>query len=52
MLALEAIAEQARIDDNHSLQKKFNEAEEAVKDPDFIRKLYHHGLYNYDFVTV
>lgn len=52
MFALEAIAEEARISDNHYLQKKFNEAEELVKDPITIMKFAQYGLYNFDFVTV
>jgi len=52
MLAMEAIAEAARISDNHSLQKKLNESEETITDPVLIAKLVDHQLWNYDFVTV
>ncbi len=52
MLALEAIAEQARISDNHSLQKKLNESEEQLTDAGKIAQLITYGLWNYDFVSV
>lgn len=49
---MEAIAEAARVSDNHSLQKKLNESEETITDPTIIAKLVLHKLWNYDFVTV
>ena len=52
MLAMEAIAEAARISDNHSLQKKLTESEETITHPNIIAKLVLHQLWNYDFVTV
>lgn len=52
MLAMEAIAEAARISDNHSLQKKLTESEDTITNPNIIAKLVLHRLWNYDFVTV
>ena len=52
MLAMEAIAEEAFIKDNNSLQKKLNESQESITSPVLISKLMQHDLWNYDFVTV
>lgn len=52
MLAMEAIAEAARISDNHSLQKKLTESEDTLTSPVLISRLVEHQLWNYDFVTV
>ena len=52
MLSLEAIAEEARLTDNQTLQKRLSQAEENVKNPITKAKLMRYGLWGFDFVTV
>ena len=52
MFSLEAIAEESRLTDNHTLQKRLNHAEENVKNPLIKAKLMRYGLWNFDFLTV
>jgi hypothetical protein len=51
-LALESIAEEARILDNNYLQKRLNEHEEVVKNEDNIETFSKFGLWKFDFLSV
>lgn len=51
-LALESIAEEARILDNNYLQKRLSEHEEVVKNEDNIETFAKFGLWKFNFLAV
>ena len=50
MLAMEALAEHARVGDSYSLQTKLEEAQNLITSPSTIAMLIEHGLWNFNFL--